>query len=158
MKKFTLLTLFLIQGALISCSSVNNQAYITPFSSQVTSPLEADIDVDTSKKIKGTARKVYLFGFLPLGSHDHLAEGLSTTPVNTLDVNNVSNPFKTLTGKAKAKAAALYRAVEKNDADLLVAPAYRYKTRGFLLFNVYTVEVSGYKGTIKSIKKAEKKD
>ena len=62
---------------------------------------------------------------------------------------SIPNPFDK-TGKLKS--AALYDAINKSGADLIVNPQYVVTVDNLLLFKTYNVNISGYKGTIKGFK------
>ena len=116
----------------------DNHAY-SPIEISVTSQLNADIEVDTSKKITGTARGSYWLGLIKFSGDSHYQEGYGG-----------SGP----TGKVKE--AAVYNALSPFDGDILISPSYTVKKTVhpylYLGWVTITVEVTGYEGKIKNIK------
>ena len=118
----------------------NNHSY-DPLNINLTSELNADIEVNTSKKITGTAKGTYWLGLVKVSGDSNYQDGYGS-----------GSP----TGKVKE--AAVYNALSKVDGDILVSPTYKIKknTQTLLMLMglgwvTITVEVSGYEGKIKNI-------
>ena len=120
----------------------------------VNSQLMADIDVDITKKLSGTAKKAVLFGFYTLEEPDTFLDGA----FGSGDGGLLGGLFAGDEGAIKSAAA--YKAVNPSGrsslADVLVAPQYTLKKlKRFLgLYKETTATVVGYPGQISAIKKA----
>ena len=143
--------LFSIMIIATGCSTVNqsvNQAG--------TSAIQLEPEVKVGEKIEGSSNTVFLLGFLDLynlpGSNKKYIDGVNvggSSPSIKLGPLSIPNPFDK-TGKLKS--AALYDAINKSGADLIVNPQYVVTVGNMLLFKTYNVNISGYKGTIKGFK------
>lgn len=53
----------------------------------------------------------------------------------------------------KVKSAAMYKALQQSDADMLITPRYDTETKGYLfgLIQTYKVKVSGYNAKVKDL-------
>ena len=148
-KRIFLLPLIII--IVTGCSTVNqslNQAG--------TSAIQLEPEVKVGKKIEGSSKTVFLLGILDLsnlpGSNKKYIDGVNiggTSSGIKLGPISLPNPFDQ-TGKLKS--AALYDAINKSGADLIVNPQYVVTVDNMLLFKTYSVNISGYKGTIKGFK------
>ena len=120
------------------CASTNKSHIFSPVSVSVSSSLSADIEVDMSKKLSGSASATYWMGLLKLFGDSHYADG-----------------YGDYTSIGKVKAAAAYNAISKGDGDILVSPSYVVKTTlyPFYIFAYLQIEVdvTGYEGKIKDI-------
>ncbi len=111
----------------------------------VKSNLHADLDVDMSRKIVGTASHSRLFGLFYIKTSQNFADGVSYD-------GDQSGWFSSGI-VSSAKSAAAYNAVVPSKADVIVAPQYLIKVKSYF-FGAYkevTAQVSGYAGTIRSI-------
>ena len=124
----------------------------------VNSQLMADIDVDISKKLSGTAKKSVLFGFYTLEEPDTFLDGAFGSGGEGGLLGGL------LAGDEGAiKSAAAYKAVNPSGkssvADVLVAPQYTLKKhKRFLgMYKETTATVVGYPGQISAIKKTANK-
>ena len=93
--------------------------------------LEADVTV--GDEISGYAKESFLFGFFKLSSTGPRLVGAGV-------------------GGGKVCSAAAYNAVNTSGADVIVNPQYVLETNSNLLTSVEECTVTGYKGTINSIK------
>jgi len=149
MKFMIVLTLaFIFTG----CSSVHKSQKSGSIDLGVKSDLRADIDVDMSKKIMGTAQHSRLFGLIYVKSSENFAEGVT--------YNNEGESFLNFWEgiETNTKRAAAYNAVSTNKADIIVAPQYIIKVKSYLFgaWKEVTAQISGYSGTIKNIKTVPK--
>jgi hypothetical protein len=135
MKKVSFLILAFLMAT--GCSTTNKSALSAPISIAATTNLYANVDV--GDKISGTSKASFLLGFLQLGGPSKFADGVfGGAFASPLD------PTPSL------KAAAAYNAMEDSGAEVFVNPQYVVTVKGFLIVTV-TVDVTGYKGTIKGI-------
>lgn len=134
---------------LASCShTVNRSQKSGALDVKVKSDLQADVDVDMSKKISGSAKHTKLFGLIDIKTSKNYADGIA--------YDGPSQGFSLFTGGVveDAKSAAAYNAVVPNKADVLVAPQYLIKVESYFFgaWKEVTAQVSGYAGRIKNIK------
>ena len=134
MKKIIIISSILL---LVGCSTQNVSTNSAPLHISLSQNVGADIDV--GRKISGEASASLLFGILQLpGGPNKFADGV-------FESNLSMNPFDPT---AKLKAAASYNAISSGHADIIVNPQYFIKITNFLLIKHYTVEVTGYRGTV----------
>lgn len=134
---------------LASCSSTMNRSQKSgSLDVKVRSDLQADVDVDMSKKIQGTAKHTKLFGVIDIKSSRNYADGVA--------FDGGGSGFSLFAGGIvdDTKSAAAYNAVVPNKADVLVAPQYMIKVESYFFgaWKEVTAVVSGYAGRIKDIK------
>ena len=112
---------------------------------KVKSDLQADVEVDMSKKIMGTASHSRLFGLFYIKSSHNYVDGVS--------YDGDSSGWFSSGLVDSTKSAAAYNAVVPNKADVIVAPQYLIKIKSYF-FGAYkevTAQVSGYAGKIRNI-------
>lgn len=126
---------------LTGCSSYNASQPTSALVGTVESSVKADITV--GEKISGEATANVLFGVFKWGEGDHYADGVSYGAGGALSFADAS---------ASVKSAAAYNAVKASGADLIVAPRYEITTQSYGVFKKIHVVVTGYKGTIASVK------
>ena len=114
-----------------ACSVTNKSVLSAPVGVSATSNLYATVDV--GEKIEGTAKATTFLRLIELSGPDTFADGV----------------FGGMA--AGLKAAAAYNAMSKSGAEVIVNPHYVVNTKGGILFQTSTVNVTGYKGTISSI-------
>ncbi len=108
--------------------------------------LVADIEVDMSKKIQGTASQKRILGLFWLKHAEQYADGVVYSAAGE---SSLFGPGIVDT----TKSAAAYLAVTPAKADILVAPQYVIKEKSYF-FGAYTevtASVSGYAGKVKNI-------
>ena len=133
-KLITIVALFLL--LITGCASVNQSHIYSPVGVSISSEMTADVDVDLSKKLIGTAKGTYFLGIVKISGDSKYADGyggMGTT--------------------GKVKAAAAFDAISKSDGDILVSPQYVVTTNFIFPFKTIIVDVSGFEGKIKEIKK-----
>lgn len=138
---------------LVSCSSTMNRSQKSgSLDVKVKSDLQADMDVDTTKKITGTAKHTKLFGVIDIKTSKNYADGVA--------YDGASQGFSLFSGGVveDAKSAAAYNAVVPNKADVLVAPQYLIKVESYFFgaWKEVTAQVTGYAGRIKNIRQTSK--
>ena len=113
---------------------------------KVKTDLQADMEVDMSKKIIGTASHTKLFGLFDIKTSQNYADGVGYDGVN-------SSGWFSAGVIEETKSAAAYNAVVPNKADVIVAPQYLIKVKSYFLgaYKEVTAQVSGYAGRIKNI-------
>lgn len=119
---------------------------------KVRSDLQADMDVDMTKKITGAASHTKLFGLIDIKSSQNYADGVA--------YDAGGGGFSLFSGGVveDTKSAAAYNAVVPAKADVLVAPQYLIKVKSYFFgaWKEVTAQVSGYAGRIKNIKQSQK--
>ena len=147
-KSIFLLSLIMILAT--GCSTVNqsvNQAG--------TAAIQLEPEVKVGKKINGSSKTMILLGLLDLsnlpGSNKKYIDGVNIGEPSNLKLGPISIP-NIFDKTSKLKSAALYDAMNKSGADLIVNPQYVVTVDNMLLFKTYNVDISGYKGTIKGFK------
>ncbi len=142
--------------ALVSCSTRNHLSQKTGgMNVSVISNLEADVDVDMTKKIVGKAHHVRIFGIHTQGSKNY-ADGV------TYDGGAGGGGLFGFFGpgmEEEAKSAAAYNATVPNKADVLVAPQYLVKVKNYVfgLYKEVQVQVWGYSGKVRNIRQVPTK-
>lgn len=133
---------------LCSCSTTTNRNQkSSALDVSLTSRLEAELDIDMSKKINGTAKQAKLFGFINIKSASDFVDGVN--------YDGTSGGFSLFSGGIveETKSAAAHNAVVPNKADVIVAPQYVVRVHSFLgIYKEVTALVSGYAGKIKDIR------
>lgn len=132
----------LILGSLAGCSSYNASQPTTAFVGHVDSSVKADIAV--GDKISGEATANVLMGFIKWGEGNNYIDGVGYGDDSSLSA------FTDTT--SSVKSAAAYNAVKTSGADLIIAPRYEINTKSYGIFKTIHVTVTGYKGTINSVK------
>jgi hypothetical protein len=142
--------------ALVSCSTTNHLSQKSGgMSVSVISNLEAEVDVDMTKKIIGKAHHVRILGIHTQSSTNY-ADGV------TYDGGNSGGGLFGFFGpgmEEAAKSAAAYNATVPAKADVLVAPQYLVKVRNYVfgLYKEVQVQVWGYSGKVRNIKQVATK-
>ena len=126
---------------MVGCSTLNQSANSEGMTSRLNVDFAADIDVGSLTK--GQSHTTILFGIFTFGD-SKFADGVN------YGTNKTSFGFSP---SEDAKSAAAYNALKKTNADILVAPRYTVEEFNFLnIFKTIDAEVTGYSGTIKSVK------
>ena len=131
--KNLILLLFVI--ALTSCASTQTAFDSSPVNSKSVDldPIKADINIDESSKIKGSSKSTYFLFF-------RLSGDITTTIMSLL------NPFNWIYngGEQKTKSAAAYKALSKNNSDVIVDANYTTTITDYFIFKTFKVDVEGY--------------
>lgn len=137
-KRFLLPILAVSALALTGCSTVDKSHNYAALDVSLVGALDADIDVDITRKVMGTSTAGYLLGFIKTDGDAKFADGYGGRGhVGTV------------------KSAAAYKAIQSGNSDVLLAPQYSVRTQNYLLFKRVTVDVEGYPGKITSIHKRQ---
>jgi hypothetical protein len=134
---------------LVSCSTTTNRSQKSgSLDVRVKSDLQADMDIDMSKKISGTAHHTKLFGIFDIKTSKNYVDGVAydggASGMSLLGPSMVD----------ETKSAAAYNAVVPNKADVIVAPQYHIKVESWFFgaWKEVTAQVTGYAGRITNIK------
>lgn len=141
----------LLFSSLFSCSTAMNKSQNSAMvNAEVKGNLTADIDVDMTKKITGTAHQAKIFWFVWLRTAHHFADGVGYTG----NGEAAGNGWFGMGMEEETKSAAAYKAVIPNKADIIVAPQYVTRVNSYLfgLYKEVTATVTGYAGRIKNIR------
>lgn len=135
---------------LFSCSTAMNKSQDSgPINARVEGNLQAEIVVDMTKKIQGTAHQAKLFGFIWLRTAHHFADGVAYT-----GAGDAGGGWFGPGMVEETKSAAAYKAVVPNKIDIIVAPQYITKVNSYFfgLYKEVTATVTGYAGRVKNIR------
>lgn len=148
MRKMYLLLMSAISLILVSCSSVSKTGYVAPFArTEVhTDVLKADLDINKNK-VEAKASSTYLFGFWRISGDNKFTEAKDAGLSNSIFGYKVD----------RVKSAAMYKALQLTDADMLITPKYDTETKCYIfgLIKTYKVKVSGYNAKIKDLKQID---
>jgi len=147
-----LLSIFIVALVLSSCGTVKNsgkyhEKKVMNTADITTDVLHADIEVNETSKISGSASATY-FLFLRLSGDNHYAD---------IKGGGFDSPFSKT---AKVKRAAQYEALNSSKSDFVAKPSYTIKKTTYLLglMTTVNVSVSGYGGVYKNFKTVDWKE
>ena len=138
---------------LTGCSTTINKSQQTgAVDVNVKSHLTANIDVDMTKMVKGSAHHTRLLWIFPIKSANRYADGVTYS-------GGAEPSFFSGGMVDETKSAAAYKAVVPNKVDVLVAPQYIIQVKSYFLgaWKEVTASVTGYAGKIRDIKTNPKK-
>jgi len=141
---------FLLAG----CSTtINKSQHSGSVNVNINSHLKADVDVDMSRQVKGTANHKRLLWIFPIKSTDRFVDGVT--------YNGGESGFSLFSGGIveETKSAAAYNAVVPNKVEVLIAPQYIVQVKSYFFgaWKEVTASVSGYAGKIRDFKSSNKK-
>ena len=158
---YKLLSIFIVAALFSSCISTNKLTDSSAVQSPGTvtiQPLEADINVDDSKKVKGSSKSTYFLMFRIEGDSEY-ANGVHYRAMTMKSgggligkLLSALNPFKILnklmTGDAQGKvlSAAAYDALSGSNADFIAHPTYSYTRKNYVIVQQFEATVEGYPG------------
>ena len=136
-------TSVLLLTTLVACRTETASQPVAELTSSIRTHLAADVSVDMSRKLSGSARKTRLLFFM-IESPNKFIEGAF--------ISSDGGLFSWISGSnfGDVQSAAAYNAVY-GKADVLVNPQWVIEHEDYLLFTVTKAEVTGYPGTIRSI-------
>ena len=146
-----LLSIFIVAIVLSSCGTVKNSGKYHEkkvMNTDITTDvLHADMEVDETNKISGSASASY-FLFFRLSGDNHFAD---------IKGGGFDSPFSKTAG---AKRAAQYKALNSSNSDFVAKPSYTIKKTTYLLglMTTVNVSVSGYGGVYKNFKTVDWKE
>jgi hypothetical protein len=94
-------------------------------------PIQVVVDVDTTKTLTGVSQTTTILGFIRFGDHQFA------------DYPGISFGFG---GPTKEKRAAIYKAMDGRELDVLVNPKFMIQERHAFIFRRTTVQVAGFGG------------
>jgi len=145
MYKTNILVLALV-SLITGCSSLHESSPSPALNSKVTADFSADIEV--GNVTKGSAQKIIILG-IPFGDTKY-ANGVNYGASGSISIFDGIYGYNQV---ELAKSAAAYNALKKMSADILIAPRYTVDEFNFFyLFRTIDVDVTGYSGSIKSVK------
>jgi hypothetical protein len=145
-----LLSIFIVAIVLSSCGTVKNSGKYHEkkvMNTDITTDvLHADMEVDDTNKISGSASASY-FLFFRLSGDNHYADIQGSFDM----------PFSKT---APVKRAAQYEALNSSKSDFVAKPSYTIKKTTYLLglMTTVNVSVSGYGGVYKNFKTVDWKE
>ena len=135
---------FLMAALATSCTSIGIS---------ISSPMDARIDVDMTKKLVGYASGGYLFHLLRVSGDNKFADGIQYNSPGNSDPNFLETLTAGLSKVDSVKSAAAYNAIRTSDADVLINPQYVIEESNWNPFyKLIKVKVTGYPGKVISIK------
>ena len=117
------------------CSSVNKSHIYSPVGISINTEMTADVDVNLSKVLTGSASATYILGIIKISGDSKYADGYGGIGLTR-----------------KVKAAAAFDAINKSNGDLLVSPQYIVNTDNYFIYKVINVNVTGFEGKIIKVK------
>lgn len=140
-----------------SCTTLNRSQPNGSIDLGIKTNLQADVDVDMSKQVKGSAHHQRVLWFIPVKSTNRYADGVTYNGAGAGGgfLSGLFGPGMV----EETKSAAAYNAVVPNKVDVLVAPQYVVQVKDYVfgLWKDVTVNVTGYAGKIRDIKSVPKK-
>ena len=140
-----------------SCTNVSYNQLEGNVDLKITANLNADITV--GDKITGTGSETVILWFFRLPGKKFKAEGdvvayssESPAEINIPILSSFFNAINVFNVVENAKGQAIHDAITLSNADLIVNPKFTITENDFFIFKSITCEVTGKKGTIKSIK------
>lgn len=115
----------------------------------VSNDLKADVAV--GEKISGQAKVTY-FMIFEFGGTGKYADGVSYDGTSTQVGGDIFAALLAGNTYAGVKSSAAYDAISKSNADVIISPRYVLEVQDFLIFKTVEAKVTGYKGTVKSIR------
>jgi hypothetical protein len=146
-KMYKLLPVFIVAIVLSSCGTVKNSGKYheknVANSDIYTDVFHADMEIDETEKITGSATATY-FLFFKLSGDNHYADIQGSFEM----------PFSKTAGPKKA---AQYKALNSAKADFIAKPSYTIKKTTYLLglMTMVNATVSGYGGVYKNFKQVD---
>jgi hypothetical protein len=129
-----------------SCSSINKSHLDSSVQVKIESHMDAQIDVDLTRKLTGYASGGYLLHLFKVSGDNKYLDGIA--------YNGNDGGFLSFLSKvAKVRGAAAYNAIRTTDADVLVNPQYIVEENNWNPFyKLIKVKVVGNPGRIVAIK------
>ena len=140
-----------------SCTNVSYNQLEGNVDVKITANLNADITV--GDKITGTGSETIILWFFRLPGKRFKAEGdviayssESPAEINIPILSSFFNAINVFNVVENAKGQAIHDALTLSNADLIINPKFTITEDDFFIFKTVKCEVTGKKGTIKSIK------
>jgi len=149
---FLILTLLLT-----SCTNVSYNQLDGHIDVKITANLDASITV--GDKITGSGSETVILWIFRMPGKRFKAEGdvvaySSESPagINIPVISSLFNAVNVFNVVENAKGQAIHDAITLSNADLIVNPKFTITENDFFIFKTVKCEVTGKKGTVKSIK------
>ena len=150
MKKLIAPLLLSVVALASGCVSQNVNTASAPLHvNLVANDLKADVVV--GEKISGQAKVTY-FMIFEFGGTGKYADGVSYDGASTRMAGDIFSSLLAGNTYAGVKASAAHDAISKSTADVIISPRYVLDVQDFFIFKTVEAKVTGYKGTIKSIR------
>ena len=147
----------LLSLILFSCTNVSYNQLAGDIDIKVSADLDANITV--GDKISGKGSETLILFIFRLPGTRYRAEGSGTTMSSTSPAQlklplyssflGFMNPFNIV---EHAKGEAIHDAITSSNADLILNPKFTITEQDYFFYKSIKCEVTGRKGTIKSIK------
>lgn len=148
-----LISLAVLTLLFASCTTINKSHMNASIGISITSPMDAKIDVDMTKKLVGYASGGYLFHLLKVSGDSKHADGIQFNNPGGKDPGFFGSVLQSFSKIEDVKAAAAYNAIRTSDADVLINPQYVIEEGNWNPFyKLIKVKVTGYPGKVISIK------
>ncbi len=135
MKKIALMTAFIMVIPMaMGCTSLHEKWETNSFTPEMDA--KTITEVKTIGKIRGSASRTVLFGFIPIGGDSNYADGVSFSPAGALAVPGFGPGLA-------CKMAAAYKALEDSGANYILNPRYTLTTTDYLIYQKIMAEVEG---------------
>ncbi len=145
--------LLVLAAFLGSCSSINKSHMNASIGISISSPMDAKIDVDMTKKLVGYASGGYLFHLLKVSGDSKYADGIAFNSPGGKEGGFFNGILNAISKVEEIKGAAAYNAIRTSDADVLINPQYIVEEGNWNPFyKLIKVKVTGYPGKVISIK------
>jgi len=142
------IAVFLLSG--VSCTSINKSHLNSSIGITISSPMDAKVDVDMTKKLVGYASGGYLFHLFKVAGDNKYADGVSYSASSD---NGIMSFLNAISKTGEVRSAAAYNAIRTSDADILINPQYVIEESNWNPFyKLIKVKVTGYPGKVISIK------
>lgn len=130
---------FLIPAAIVlGLASLNSCTQLTQTARLAEGPvvlgvdtIKAHVNVDTTKSLLGMSSTTHILGFIRIGDNEFA------------DYPGINLGFN---GNSREKRAAVYKALDGTNADVLVNPKYIVREQRAFFFRKTTVQVAGFGG------------
>ena len=141
----------------LSCSNVSYNQLAGDIDISIKAELEANITVGDN--ISGVGSETVVFFIFRWPGTKYRAEGstmvLDTSSPSTFKIPVLSNTLNSLNPfnvVEHAKGQALHNAITSSNADVIINPKFIITEQDFFIYKTVKCEVTGKKGTIKTIK------
>jgi hypothetical protein len=134
----------------VSCTSINKSHLNSSIGITISSPMDAKVDVDMTKKLVGYASGGYLFHLFKVAGDNKFADGVAYSASSD---NGIFSFLNAISKTGEVRSAAAYNAIRTSDADVLINPQYIIEESNWNPFyKLIKVKVTGYPGKVISIK------
>ena len=117
---------------------------------KIESTLEADIKV--GEKISGVGYETVVLGIFRIPNTKYTMHGVTSNATSASE-NFSYKPLSYMLNFVEfAKGKAVYDAITSTGSDLIINPQFTITEEDFILYKSIKCEVTGWKGTIKTIK------